>query len=180
MERRDVVVHTLGPAGTNCEAAARQWLRDNAAGNGTVVLHPTLEEAVQVVLKEPARNVLLGCVVYPRLHELVFQNLSSMALRECFMMPTHNMVLAAPARGPIETVLSHPAPVDLVGGRGYRIQLATSNAAAAADCAKGGTDACITTRPAADANNLLVIEDFGPVDMGFSIHVPHQSEVYPR
>ncbi|MEU7433855.1 bacilysin biosynthesis protein BacA [Streptomyces sioyaensis] len=177
MTQTDVVVHTLGPSGTNCEAAARYWLRENHTGNGTVVLHPTLEQGVPAVLKEPTWSVLLGCVVYPRLNELVFQNLRSMALRECFMMPTHPMVLAAPSRGEVRTVLTHPAPVDLLEGRDVRIELASSNAAAAAGCAQGRSDACITTRPAAEANGLLVLEDFGPVDMGFSIHVPHESEI---
>ncbi|MFE3625189.1 bacilysin biosynthesis protein BacA [Streptomyces sp. NPDC059159] len=173
----DVVVHTLGPTGTNCEAAAEYWLSENHLGKGTVKLHPTLEQAVPAVLKEPTRSVLLGCVVYPRLNELVFQNLRSMALRECFMMPTHPMILAARTRGKIRTVLSHPAPVNLLDGQDIQIELVSSNAAAAAGCAAGRGDACITTSPAADANGLLVIEDFGPVSMGFSIHVPHESEV---
>lgn len=173
-----VLVHTLGPAGTNCEAAARRWLADNHSGRGSVILHPTLEDAVPAVLKEPETSVLLGCVVYPRLHELVFQNLDTMELRECFMMPTHHMVLAArDAAGEIKTVTSHPAPVNLLDGRDVRIELATSNAAAAQTCARGGADACITTEPAAVEHGLTIVDDFGPVAMGFSIHVPHQTRI---
>ncbi|MFI6439111.1 prephenate dehydratase domain-containing protein [Streptomyces sp. NPDC050759] len=178
MTQGEVAVHTLGPSGTNCEAAAKYWLKEQHSGKGRVILHPTLEQAVPAVLKEPTRSILLGCVVYPKLHEIVFQNLRSMALRECFMMPTHPMILAAPQqRAEIRTVLTHPAPVNLLDGRDVSIELASSNAAAAAGCAQGQSDACITTRPAAEAHGLVVIEDFGPVSMGFSIHVPYETEV---
>lgn len=176
-QQSEVSVHTLGPSGTNCEAAAWHWLRENRRVRGQVVLHPTLEDAVPAVLEQPGSSVLLGCVVYPRLNELVFQNLDTLVLRECFVMPTHSMVLAAPSAGTIRTLLSHPAPVNLLDGRDVSIELASSNAAAAAACAQGRSDACITTSCAAEANGLLVIEDFGPVSMGFSIHVPHESEV---
>lgn len=172
-----VVVHTLGPSGTNCEAAAWYWLRESELESGSVELHPTLEDAVLAMLKQPRLSVLLGCVVYPRLHEIVFQNLGVMALQECFVMPTHPMVLAAPSFGDFETVLSHPAPVNLLDGRDVRIELASSNAAAAIACAQGHADACITTSLAAQANGLHVIEDFGHVPMGFTIHAAHESEV---
>ncbi|WP_409180693.1 hypothetical protein F9C11_29940 [Amycolatopsis sp. VS8301801F10] len=169
-------IHTLGPAGTNCEAAARHYLEKNGYRDGSVVLYDTLEDAVEHVLDEPADSALLGCIVYPRLHEIVFDHLDSLALRECFTMPTHRMVLAKPAGspeiGPRSTVLCHPAPVQLLDGRGLDVRLATSNAAAARQCAAGEADACITTIVAAGAAGLDIVEDFGPVPMGFSIHVP--------
>ncbi|KUF16416.1 prephenate dehydratase domain-containing protein [Streptomyces silvensis] len=174
-KNRHLQVHTLGPTGTNCEAAARHYLERRNVGQGSVVLYDTLENAVDGVLKNPAESVLLGCVVYPKLNEIVFRNLKSMSLDECFMMSTYRMVLAAPGKGAVRTVLSHPAPVDLIEDRGYAVQHVTSNAAAALECAAGGADACITTSVAAEANGLEIIEDFGPVRMGFSIHVPHEA-----
>ncbi|WP_184503645.1 prephenate dehydratase domain-containing protein [Streptomyces botrytidirepellens] len=170
---RQLQVHTLGPAGTNCEAAAHYYLEQHHHKQGRVLLYGTLENAVDGVMTNPADSVLLGCVVYPKLNEIVFRNLKSMSLHECFMMPTHRMVLAARDRSRIRTVVSHPAPVDLIEDLGYDIRLVTSNATAALECSTGGADACITTSVAAEANNLEVIEDFGPVQMGFSIHVPH-------
>jgi prephenate dehydratase len=170
---RRLQVHTLGPTGTNCEAAAHYYLEQHDHKQGSVVLYDTLENAVDGVMTNPSDSVLLGCVVYPKLNEIVFRNLKSMSLHECFMMPTHRMVLAARDRGPVRKVLSHPAPVNLVEDRGYDIQLVTSNAAAALECSAGGADACITTSVAAEANNLEILEDFGWVPMGFSIHVPH-------
>ncbi|GHE79549.1 hypothetical protein GCM10018785_54610 [Streptomyces longispororuber] len=170
---RNLKVHTLGPTGTNCEAAAHHYLQQRNYKQGGVVLYDTLESAVDGVMADPHDSVLLGCVVYPKLNEIVFRNLKSMSLHECFMMPTHHMVLAGRDRIPVRKVLSHPAPVGLIEDRGYDIRLVTSNAAAAVECAAGGADACITTDVAAEANDLKLIEDFGPVHMGFSIHVPH-------
>ncbi|WP_221351112.1 bacilysin biosynthesis protein BacA [Streptomyces beigongshangae] len=170
---RHLNVHTLGPTGTNCEAAAHHYLKQHDYKQGSVVLYDTLENAVDGVMADPSDSVLLGCVVYPKLNEIVFRNLKSMSLHECFMMPTHRMVLAAREGSPLRTVLSHPAPVDLIENRGYDIRFVTSNAAAALGCSAGGADACITTGVAAEANGLEIVEDFGPVQMGFSIHVPH-------
>lgn len=172
-KNRSLRVHTLGPTGTNCEAAAKYYLEQRAYTNGSVVLHETLENAVEDVLVDPADSVLLGCVVYPKLNEIVFRNLHSMSLRECFVMPTYRMVLAAPGDGPVHTVLSHPAPVNLLEGRDLDILLVSSNSAAALGCAEGKADACITTSVAAEANGLAILEDFGQVPMGFSIHAPH-------
>ncbi len=38
-------IHTLGPEGTNCEAAAENWLLDNNI-NGRIILHDTLEDGM--------------------------------------------------------------------------------------------------------------------------------------
>lgn len=43
---RVAVLHTLGPTGTNCEAAAHAWFR-RQGGVGRVELHSTLEQAVE-------------------------------------------------------------------------------------------------------------------------------------
>src|SRR4051794_13599345 len=85
-------VHTLGPKGTNCEKASLLWLEKMGIA-GEVVLHKTLEDAILKV-KETENSVLLGCAVYPHLHDLVFSNLSKIELIDSFIMPTYNMVLA--------------------------------------------------------------------------------------
>ncbi|MFD9889699.1 hypothetical protein ACFWY9_10170 [Amycolatopsis sp. NPDC059027] len=176
---RTLRIHTLGPTGTNCEAAAHYYLEQNDYEDGSVTLYDTLEDAVKYVLDEPDNSALLGCIVYPQLNDIVFRNLASLTLRECFIMPTHRMVFARPVDGPEvgprATVLCHPAPVQLLDGRDLDIRFATSNAAAASQCAAGESDACMTTIVAAEANKLEVLEDFGPVPMGFSIHVPHRT-----
>ncbi|MFF8653232.1 prephenate dehydratase domain-containing protein [Streptomyces huasconensis] len=165
-------VHTLGPPGTNCESAARHWLLRQQGDGSEVVLHDSLEEAVDAMLAEPRESALVGCIVYPRLHEIVFQHLDDMVLSECFVLPTHSMVLAAPsATSVVRTVASHSAPVNLLDGLDVTIVPSASNSGAALTCARGETDACITTDVAARANQLAVLHDFGPVAMGFSVHV---------
>lgn len=171
-------VHTLGPTGTNCEAAAYHWLRVRRGGTGSVVLYDSLESAVDGVLALPADSVLLACIVYPQLHEIVFQNLTELSLRECFVFPTYNMVLAAAEpTDELKTIISHPAPINLLDEWDVTINLADSNSAAAIACAGGAADACVTTSVAAEQNNLVVLKDFGPVPMGFSIHAPHALEL---
>ena len=162
-------IHTLGPTGTNCEAAARHWF-ERQGRTGEVVLHPTLEDAAEVVV-EDAASALLGCIVYPDLHTLVFSNLDRFVLKDLFVMPTYEMVLASRTGEAPRLVSSHPAPRRLVP-QGVEVRLVNSNAQAALDCAAGRSDACITTGVAARSNDLRIVENYGPVPMGFSIHVP--------
>ncbi|MGM1062239.1 hypothetical protein [Saccharothrix sp. Mg75] len=162
-------VHTLGPAGTNCEQAARVWLA-NRGVEGEVRLHRTLETAVEEMSYD-GTHALLGCVVYPDLHTLVFSNLHRLVLADMFIMPTFNMLLAAREQREPATVSTHPAPQHLVPEGMTRV-ITTSNAQAASDCANGLTDGCITTLPAAREHDLVVLRDYGPVPMGFTIHVP--------
>ncbi|MDQ0007570.1 prephenate dehydratase [Variovorax boronicumulans] len=163
-------LHTLGPRGTNCEAAAREWFTRNNVDAGEVVLYSTLEQAVKSMPVENS-HALLGCVVYPELHTLVFSNLKKLVLGECFVFPTFNMLFARrPGTTELRTVACHPAPQNLVPS-GPRIILVNSNAQAALDCANGVVDACITTLPAARAAGLEIISDHGPVSMGFTIHM---------
>jgi prephenate dehydratase len=173
LDLKTLEIHTLGPRGTNCEAAARHWLAEQGVSEPQIVLHRTLEEATVVMLADDGRTkALLACVVYPYLHDLVFKNLADMAMLDCFVMPTYPMVLASPGTTTPTTVASHPAPMSLIEGRGLDIHLANSNAEAALRCAAGEVDACITTSVAAERAGLILIQDFGPVPMGFSVHVP--------
>lgn len=164
-------LHTLGPAGTNCERAARSWLaRRGIDAPDAVRLFPTLEQGVEALPADPTVG-LLGCVVYPALHDLVFTNLARLRLVDCFVMDTHEMLLATRpgCDGPPRTAASHPAPVALLPP-GVEPLLADSNAVAARLCAEGHTDACITTGPAARQHGLRPLRSFGPVPMGFTIH----------
>ncbi|MFD9885672.1 bacilysin biosynthesis protein BacA [Streptomyces alboflavus] len=164
-------LHTLGPTGTNLETAAHLWLRrQGRVGDGQVVLHTSLEQAMESVPRT-GEHALLACAVYPELHTLVFGNLGTCRMVDCFLWPTHEMVLAAPpgARAEPRTVATHPAPAGLVPDRGAR-RLVTSNAQAAIDCAAGRADACVTTVVAARAHGLRVVRSFGEVPMVFTVH----------
>lgn len=167
---------TLGPENTNCELAARSWF-ERMGKSGTVLLYPTLEEAI-IDVKEQDGTALLGCVVYPDLHKIVFSNLDKLVLADCFIMPTYQMVLASKTRSlhPYPSIASHPAPSGLAAPYTANIQLVNSNAQAAIDCAAGVTAACITTITAAEQHGLHIIHDFGEIPMGFTIHAHNTTE----
>lgn len=161
-------LHTLGPAGTNLEAAAAEWFRRRGC-HGVVRLHETLEAAVPTIPRDGA-HALLACAAYPLLHELVFTNLDHLRMVDTFLLPTHSMVLATSGPDAPRSVLTHPAPRALVPA-GLRVTLATSNASAAVDCRNGRAEGCITTLPAARAQALRIVRDFGPVPMAYTVHL---------
>lgn len=163
-------LHTLGPTGTNLESAAHLWLRRRGRADGQVVLHTSLESAMDSVPRT-GEHALLACAVYPELHTLVFGNLTTCRMVDCFLWPTHEMVLAVPhgAHAEPRTVATHPAPAGLVPPASSR-HLVTSNAQAAIDCADGRTDGCVTTVVAARAHGLRVVRSFGEVPMVFTVH----------
>lgn len=162
-------LHTLGPAGTNCELAARRWFA-RAGRPGRVVLYRTLEEAAAGALATVG-GALLAPAAYPDLHTLVYSHIADLAVADTIVLPTHAMVLARrPESDALATVASHPAPMTLVPA-GLTVRLVASNAQAAADCAAGTVDACITTSPAMEQHGLELVHDYGPVPMAFTIHV---------
>ncbi|HEX8581560.1 MAG TPA: hypothetical protein VF640_04490 [Acidimicrobiales bacterium] len=165
-------LRTLGPTGTNLEAAAHEWLLARHGG-GRVLLHRHLDDAVAAVSRDGTEGIV-ACAVYPDLHALVFDNHRWMVMADCFLAPTFRMVLASRGDGtPPRRVASHGAPVALVPA-GAETVPALSNSAAAAACRRGDVDACITTATAADANGLDVLEDHGPVPMVYTVHVPRR------
>jgi prephenate dehydratase len=161
------VVHTLGPAGTNLEMAACQWMKSKLKAVD-VRLHPTLEIALPQI-PDDGRHALLACAVYPELHSLVFSSLQRMRMIDAFILPTYNMVLASKGTTDPQVVASHPAPAGLVSAAAT-VRVSTSNSKAAQECADGQVDGCITTAPAAAMNGLQIIRDFGPVPMVFTVH----------
>ncbi|WP_319381406.1 hypothetical protein [Thiomicrorhabdus sp.] len=168
---KELVIHTLGPSGTNCEMAAQHWMKEHNS-IGRVVLHQTLEEAQAATLEDQENAMLLGCVVYPDLHNIVFEHLQEFELMECFVVPTLEMVLAG-HKSEIsveDRFICHPAPKSLLPKAAKHVELATSNAEAARRCALHQADFCITTLPSALENGLMVVQRFGEIKMGFSVH----------
>ncbi|MET9346253.1 bacilysin biosynthesis protein BacA [Streptomyces termitum] len=167
-------IHTLGPTGTNLEKAAHHWFAGRGLA-GTVLLHPEVEDGLDAMAFD-GTEAILACAVYPRLHDLVFSNLHRLEMADSFLLDTHDMVLAGRpgATGEVATIVTHPAPSCLVTGRGD-ITLTSSNSRAAALCAAGEFDACVTTGPAAAAEGLHLLENFGPVPMVFTLHVGRPS-----
>ncbi|NED19647.1 bacilysin biosynthesis protein BacA [Streptomyces sp. SID9913] len=160
-------LHTLGPRGTNLEAASHEWLRRRGV-RGTVELHSSIETALDAV-PDDGEHALVTCAVYPALHTLVFGNLHRLHMVDSFIMPTHNMVLATRGADVPATVASHPAPTGLVPA-GTEIREVLSNSRAAIECAEGRVEGCITTIVAARNHGLRVVRDFGAVPMVFTVH----------
>lgn len=163
------IIHTLGPCGTNCEAAARYWLSQNCL-RGKVKLYSTLEQAVDVMPYKRG-HALLGCAVYPDLHTLVFSNINRLAIADAFVMPTFAMVLASRDGTHPRVAATHPAPQQLVPSNVTKV-FVSSNAEAALACAEKRVDGCITTVRAAELHELVVIHNYGEVPMVFTVHVP--------
>lgn len=165
-------IHTLGPKNTNCESAAKEWFHRHDVKEGKVFLYNTLEEALENMPKTQ-ENALLGCVVYPYLHNLVFNNLNTLEISDLFIHNTYDMVLASRFDdiSSIKTVATHPAPSSLLDKfENIEAVIVNSNSRAALDCKAGVVDSCITTLRAAVEQGLNVLDNFGPVPMGFSIH----------
>ena len=161
-------LHTLGPAGTNCELSARWWF-ERQGRCGEVVLYPSLEEAARGALASPG-GALLAPAAYPDLHTLIYSHVDQLFVADSMVMATHRMVLARrPGTGVPVTVASHPAPVALLGDS-MAVTLVASNSQAAEDCADGLVDASITTGVAMELHGLELVRDFGPVSMAFTVH----------
>jgi prephenate dehydratase len=160
-------LRTLGPAGTNCHAAAEAWFRRQDR-DPDVRLHATLEDAILRVRDEPNTS-LMACAAYPLLHAIIYENLEWLDMVDTILLPTHPMLLASRRGAVLQTVATHPAPQALVPA-GLIKKLVTSNAQAAIECAEGEANGCITTLPAAREHNLAILRDFGPVGMAFTIH----------
>ncbi|MFZ4215342.1 hypothetical protein ACOZB2_28620, partial [Pantoea endophytica] len=60
---RKIIIHTLGPEGTNCEKAGYLWLESKKV-YGDVKLYSTLEDAL-IEVRKNSHDLLLGCAVYP-------------------------------------------------------------------------------------------------------------------
>ncbi|MDC6379902.1 hypothetical protein BW687_006870 [Pseudomonas graminis] len=172
MLNRINTIHTLGPAGTNCEIAAARWLERHNP-QGTVVLHPTLEDGVKAIGKK-SDHALLACIAYPELHTLMFENLTNLSLADCLITPTFDMVFATrPGLNSqdVKTVATHRAPQHLAP-KNHLLHFVDSNAAAALSCRDLEVEGCITTSAAAAQYGLMVLQNHGPIEMGFSIHCP--------
>ncbi|GAB2188559.1 type 2 periplasmic-binding domain-containing protein [Sessilibacter sp. MAH2] len=158
-------IGTLGPQDTNSEMASYFYLKENNF-EGDVALYDTPELSIEALKNEEVDKVIL-CIVYPKLNDIVFQNLTSIKMTGVFMKPTDAMVIGVARDG--DRACSHPAPVELIQPFYSNVELVNSNADAAKQCALGNYDACVTTLAAAKTNNLEVKHSYGPVSMGWAI-----------
>jgi hypothetical protein len=160
-------IHTLGPIGTNLNAAAKEWFSRNQV-ECDVRLHNTIESAIDNMPLDRV-HALLTCAVYPNLYNVVFTNLSRLSFIDTFIWPTFPMLLASRDGSRPKLVATHPAPQSLVPSDMDRV-LTTSNSQAALDCINGKVDGCITTMDALELYGLQIVENYGAVPMVFTLH----------
>ena len=161
-------ISTLGPRNTNSEFASRFYLRDKIK-TGNITLCNTPEEAIEELIDGTVEKCIL-CVVYPRLNEIVFENLDKIYISEVFHYNTDNMVTAKhPNNTEIKSVCSHPAPKSLLKDFLTDVHLVNSNSTAARLVSNLQYDACVTTKEAAAEYQLEIIKDYGPVPMGWAV-----------
>lgn len=161
-------VSTLGPKNTNSQFAAEHYIEKNGA-KGEVFLYDTPEKAVDILISGGVDKTIL-CVVYPKLNEIVFQNLEKIQMTELFRYDTNNMVVAAKnGLNQGMRACSHPAPKDLLPSKISDVTLVSSNSYAAGLVSNGEFDVCVTTLKAAEQYGLEVHLDYGPVPMGWAV-----------
>jgi hypothetical protein len=162
-------IYTLGPENTNCELAAKTWRRQNC-GDAEIVLCPSLENGVERLFDDQGDAVLISCVVYPKLHELVFHNTDRLRFSDFFLMNTMDMVLACNPEVNDGLLATHPAPESL-GPQELKRIFANSNAEAAIFCRNGKAGHCITTITACEKQQLTLVKNYGEIPMGFAVHI---------
>lgn len=160
-------IHTLGPAGTNCEAAAKFYLQ-KINQKGGIFLHSRLEKAITYISSKN-NSVLLSCAAYPDLHHLIFSNTKQIEIFDAFVFKTYNMVLASVNNKEVTDVSTHPAPQSLCPD-GTTKHFSSSNSQAAYDCLSGKTNGCITTEKSSNKLGLTIKKDFGAIPMVFILH----------
>jgi hypothetical protein len=167
-----LVIGTLGPAGTNSEKAAREYLRRDVI-HGEVLLFDTFEEVVRRLL-EGALDKAVVCTAYLKFSALYFERVPQLRMSEVFVADLHPMVVATRsgfARDGRPSFAVQPAIQPLI--RRYlaegQILPAASNASAAHDVAKGKADACLTTEVVARACGLEIVSRMPPLQIPFVV-----------
>jgi hypothetical protein len=179
---QEVRCFALGPEGTNIAQACRRWLRRvGIEGKSTMILCPTPEDSVIAARRETApESGILGifwtCAVFDREKEVFFENpdtypffvQETMLLDEMQLATRPELAAEAVPSLPAHwRIASHPSPAPLVDGLSRTVVRVRSNADAAARCAAGEFEACITTESAREIYGLAGLHRFGSPPMVF-------------
>jgi hypothetical protein len=152
----ELVVATLGPAGTSSESAANHLiglLGGKRHRPAQVSLHPSFESAAQAVLERRA-SVLLVANAYPDVRS--FYRDESLRLVGAFIRSTPPYGIAAVPGAPIPfavRIATHPGPAPLIrellspAFLAREIELVSSTRTAAAHVASGRAHLALTNEP---------------------------------
>jgi hypothetical protein len=167
-----VRVGTLGPAGTNSEKAAREYLQRTGI-DSDLLLFETFEEVVDRLL-EGALDQVVVCTAYLKFSALYFERVPRVRMSEVFVADLHPMVIATRpgfGRADQSSFAVQPAILPLVRHRldEGQILAAASNASAAHDVADGKADVCLTTEVAAQSCGLEIVSRMPPLQIPFVV-----------
>lgn len=172
----------LGPPGTNMILAADRFhFATGIQAKAEVIPCETPEEAVRLTRATYDEGVLAifwTCAVYFRENEIFFRNPDALPFYFQQLMRLDEMQVARrPAMDPRDStdalplrILTHWSPKPLVEaafGDGVEYIEARSNGEAAARCARGEAEACITTESACRKYGLETLHRFGSPPMVF-------------
>jgi hypothetical protein len=179
---REVRCFALGPEGTNIAQACVGFLRRlGIEHKSTLTLCATPEDSIAAARREtaPERGILglfWTCAVFNRVKEVFFRNpdvlpffiQETMLLDEMQLATRPELALENGRSIPAEwRIASHPSPIPLVEMLPCPIVPALSNSDAAALCAAGESEACITTESAREIYGLVRLHRFGSPPMVF-------------
>ncbi|MFH8993200.1 hypothetical protein [Streptomyces sp. NPDC017940] len=172
-----IVLGTLGPTGTSSEYVAGMMSRSVAdRGRFRIVLEDTYEQCLDALIEEQFDLVLVAHAysninafyMHPELEPAtVFRGCTpeyGLATRKNFSFSRD--LLAS------ETVVSHPAPVPLLGyhfGRPVKTVTVDSTSQAADHVADGRYDLAITNEEAAEQYNLRFVYRFSRIPMTWTV-----------
>lgn len=172
---------TLGPSGTCSEEVSLAYAKNRPGAE--VVLCPSFEEAARRVLQGEADEAIVPAA-YVNFHEIVFQNVGTLRVREllysqpAFVLAARADRLPLPKDRPLK-VASHRSPSPLLRRLSfpYTHVEAASNAVSARLAQSGEVDACITNRYGVETLNktlpaserLEIVEAFGVIDMPWAV-----------
>jgi hypothetical protein len=179
---QEVRCFVLGPAGTNIAQACARWLeRVGLQAKSTLTFCETPEDSVDAARRETAPELgILGifwtCAVFDREKEVFFKNpdvypffVQETMLLDEMQLATRPELASGHGRSiPAHwRIASHASPAPLIEMLPCTVIPAHSNSAAAASCASGECEACITTESARRIYNLTRLHRFGSPPMVF-------------
>jgi prephenate dehydratase len=171
----DVVVGTLGPAGTSSEQAAA-LLRSRLPTKSRTELYQTYEQAHEQLRAGVLTHVVVANA-YKEIHRFYMDD--SLVLSDVFVMDTPLYGIAKSkdreVLSAMPTIASHPSPRPLVAQllpSEYRlgeIVSMDSTSSAAKAVAEGAFELALTTEPAAALHGLQFISRKRPIRMVWSV-----------
>lgn len=160
-------VSTLGPAKTNSDYAAKEFMARQGI-SGEPILARTAEESFEMLLDQRVEACVV-CCLYPDIHKLYIPNLQAVTVCDVFI---NNARMGLYRNGKVRDLVTVAAPITstvFVKDDPFKIVIANSNAQAAALCAAGEVDGAVATTDSAVDHDLVLMRDFGVFAVPYAV-----------